>query len=307
MFSDLIIGFDGSASARDALALARRLALPTGARPTVIYVRPYTALSAEPFDGTPDEGDLTWEAEVSRVLDEARALIGDVPGASFQASPGPSVARALHISAEDADAALIVLGATHRSGLGRVVPGATAEAVIHAAPCAVAIAPAGYAQRAARRPFGLIAAALDGGPESRRVARVAARIARDADAALRLIAVPGLPAMCMGWHGYVTTIDTMRDLAADTLKRAADAAGPHLTVERCVANAPVVDGVSRHSESADLLVIGSRGYGPLRRVVLGTHTGPIMHAARIPVLVVPRGAAEELDEAMVPVAAASAR
>src|SRR6478609_1546345 len=39
MYSDLIIGFDGSVASRDAVALGRRLARATGARPTVIYVR----------------------------------------------------------------------------------------------------------------------------------------------------------------------------------------------------------------------------------------------------------------------------
>jgi len=40
MYSDLIIGFDDSPPARDALAFARRLALATGAHPMVLYVRP---------------------------------------------------------------------------------------------------------------------------------------------------------------------------------------------------------------------------------------------------------------------------
>jgi nucleotide-binding universal stress UspA family protein len=304
MFSDLIIGFDGSPPARDALALARRMALATGARPAVIYVRPHAALSAAPIDGV---ADPAWEQDVDRVLDEARTVLGDVTGASFQASPGPSVARALHVAAEDADAALIVLGATHRSGLGRVIAGATADAVIHNAPCAVALAPAGYAERAAHRRFGLIAAAVNGGPESERIARVAAGIARRAGAALRLIAVPEVAAMSAGWGGYAMTIDTMRDFAADALERAADTAGPGLAIERRLNEGPVVDGVLHQSEGADLLVIGSRGYGPLRRVVLGTHSGALMHAASSPVLVVPRGTAESLDERIAPVIAAPTR
>ncbi len=36
MYSDLIIGYDGSDAGRDALALGRRLALAIGARPTVV-------------------------------------------------------------------------------------------------------------------------------------------------------------------------------------------------------------------------------------------------------------------------------
>jgi hypothetical protein len=45
---------------------------------------------------------------------------------------GMSVARALAFAADEADAALIALGATDRCGMGRVVPGATADTVIQA-------------------------------------------------------------------------------------------------------------------------------------------------------------------------------
>ena len=40
----------------------------------------------------------------------------------------------------------------------------------------------------------------------------------------------------------------------------------------------------------DLLVVGSRGYGPLRRVLLGSVSSELMHSAPCPVMVVPRTA-----------------
>jgi nucleotide-binding universal stress UspA family protein len=40
----------------------------------------------------------------------------------------------------------------------------------------------------------------------------------------------------------------------------------------------------------DLLVVGSRGYGPLRRVFLGGVSGRVIELAPCPVIVVPRGA-----------------
>lgn len=39
---------------------------------------------------------------------------------------------------------------------------------------------------------------------------------------------------------------------------------------------------------ADLLVVGSRGYGPLRRVLLGSTSAGLVRSARCPVLVYPR-------------------
>jgi nucleotide-binding universal stress UspA family protein len=55
-----------------------------------------------------------------------------------------------------------------------------------------------------------------------------------------------------------------------------------------------VDG-SPHAEHAlaealpaDLLVVGSRGYGPLGAVLLGSTSIPLARAARCPLLVTPR-------------------
>jgi nucleotide-binding universal stress UspA family protein len=39
----------------------------------------------------------------------------------------------------------------------------------------------------------------------------------------------------------------------------------------------------------DVLITGSRGYGPLRAVLLGGVTGPLLREAHAPVVVVPRG------------------
>ena len=44
------------------------------------------------------------------------------------------------------------------------------------------------------------------------------------------------------------------------------------------------------SAASDLLVIGSRGYGPLRRTLLGSVSRSVLQSARCPVLVLPRAA-----------------
>jgi nucleotide-binding universal stress UspA family protein len=44
------------------------------------------------------------------------------------------------------------------------------------------------------------------------------------------------------------------------------------------------------SRELDLLVVGSRGYGPVRHALLGSVTSKLMQAAACPVLVVPRSA-----------------
>ena len=229
-------------------------------------------------------------------------------GVTFRAMADTSPARVLHRTAEEADAALIVLGSTHRHGLGRVVPGTTADQVLTAAPSAV-VAPAGYADR--RPPaLGVIGAAVDGGEESERVARVGARIARAAGSALRVVTVverhqpEGV--LHTGGVGDRSLRDALREAATAALERAADAGGSGVRVERRAREGSAGQELTAESHDLDLLVVGSRSFGPLRRVALGSVTAKVLRAAGCPVLVVPRYAAEQLDDSVVPLAAAAA-
>jgi nucleotide-binding universal stress UspA family protein len=49
------------------------------------------------------------------------------------------------------------------------------------------------------------------------------------------------------------------------------------------------------SKGLDLLVVGSRGYGPLRAVLLGSVSRRLMTEAHCPVIVVPRGVEAALE------------
>ena len=47
--------------------------------------------------------------------------------------------------------------------------------------------------------------------------------------------------------------------------------------------------LERESEGLDLLVTGSRGYGPKRAVLVGSVSSELLRTAQCPVVVVPRG------------------
>ena len=49
------------------------------------------------------------------------------------------------------------------------------------------------------------------------------------------------------------------------------------------------------SGDLDLLVCGSRGYGPVRRVLLGSVSRRLSHEARCPLIVLPRGVPVAFD------------
>jgi len=58
------------------------------------------------------------------------------------------------------------------------------------------------------------------------------------------------------------------------------------------------DTLVRVSENLDILVCGSRGYGPLRAVVLGGVSRRVAAEAHCPVIVLPRGIEAPLDALM---------
>ena len=61
------------------------------------------------------------------------------------------------------------------------------------------------------------------------------------------------------------------------------------------------DGLAAASGHVDLLVMGSRAYGPMRAVMLGGVSRRVMTRAACPVLVLPRGTTSAAD-ALAPVA-----
>ena len=74
------------------------------------------------------------------------------------------------------------------------------------------------------------------------------------------------------------------------LDEAVASAGSEVEVSGDLRDGPVVDALTELGpDDADLLVCGSRGYGPVLRVLLGGVSSRVVRGARIPVVVVPRG------------------
>jgi nucleotide-binding universal stress UspA family protein len=252
----IVVGADGSDRSQAAIAFARRL------NPDELVLA-----CAVPPDADPPAG-----------LDPATLVIGD-----------GSPARVLHDLAGDAD--LVVVGSTHTSRLGRVLPGSTGEKLLHGSPCAVAVVPNGYEDR----PLERIGVAYDGSDE----AKAALAFARTLGGSLELIGVAGLdwyagPALA-GGVGY--DLDALRVDHERRIQAALDEAAAESGASTVLRDGDPADELAAHSEQLDLLVTGSRGYGPLRAVLLGGVSGRLIRSAHCPVIVVPRGAKAALAEA----------
>jgi nucleotide-binding universal stress UspA family protein len=168
--SEILVGIDESAGARDALAFATRLAECAGAS-----VRLATAFnySDVPSRASNQAFRRYLEQDALRLLRSAAASIDGV--SNTDAIADPSAPHALHSLAETLDAAMVVVGSTHRSAVGRVVPGSTGERLLHGSPCPVAVVSRGYADADPIRSIGV---GYDGGEESKAALHAGYELAR---------------------------------------------------------------------------------------------------------------------------------
>jgi nucleotide-binding universal stress UspA family protein len=288
--STILIGVDATARSEDAVALARRL---TQVGPADIVV----AAIVEP--GAPAHGPAR-EAAHDAARRMSGLLIGIEPErirTAVVASRSP--AQGLHELAEAESASLIVVGSTHTGHLGRVRPGSTGERLLYGAPCAVAVAPHSY--RAHREPsFARIGVAYDGFRESRDALVTATTAARALGAKLEIVTVlvPDIagPVGLVSGAAYERVRDEVEANARRDLdEKVANLAGA-IPAEGVVLEGRPWRRLADHSANLDLLFIGSRGYGPLRAVIAGGTSGPVLHHAQCPVVVLPRGVEQPLDQ-----------
>ena len=292
----ILIGYDGSARGDDALALGRTLARAAG-DPEIVVATVYPALLPADSHGTPSLREERLRHEAVATLERARAAWPQLPEGAFVALRASSPSAGLQRRAAEDDAEVIVVGASHRRGLGRIFAGSATEQTLQGAPRPVAVAPPGYAAaHPDGAPLARIGVGYDGGAEARHALELAAALAVAAGASVELIAVvhpEGLP--LTEAYGYGSFIEAMREQAEREL-----AGGRALLERQGVAR---VVGTRREGvpsrelvaagERLDLLVLGSRSHGPALRLLLGSTSARVVREAPCPVLVLPRSAAPE--------------
>lgn len=265
MLGTIVVGVDNSDESRDAIALARIVAGTAGGSLLLVHAYPYDLL---PLEGTVIEVQV-----IEDMRDEAAAFAAGLrdelaPGAATRVVPDTSPGRALHDVCEEVEAALLVLGSHRRSASGRAAAGGTAKAALHHAPCPVLVAPRGVAATG-RLAVATIGVGFDGSPESGHALTIARAVARATGGEIVLL----------------TAVSDSGDAAAARAR--ASAAGDGLAVE--VLEGKAAEALVARSERLDLLVLGSRGWGPVRRLLLGSTSERVVRDAGCAVLVVPRG------------------
>jgi nucleotide-binding universal stress UspA family protein len=280
MFDKIIVGVDGESGGRDALALARTLA-PSAGEIGLAHVYIESLLPARGSPGVFAAGELRHSREL---LERERAAAG--VETTLYPVASHDVGRGLHELAESIGADLIVVGSSRRGLVGRVLQGDDMRAALNAAPCAVAVAPGSYAER--RGIMSEIGVGYDGSPESLTALAAARQIAAGHGA--RVSVFEAVPAPSHGFanarHPAPVALETAVEQALERL-RALGEVTPH------AAFGDPAEELALYGASVDLLIVGSRNYGPLGRLIHGRTTRHLASTARCPLLVMPRSAATE--------------
>jgi nucleotide-binding universal stress UspA family protein len=128
----IIVSYDDSDNDRDALALARLLALP-GAELSLAYVRHSTQ--------SQDQEEAQEQKQAEELLEHGAAEIG-APEMPRHVVVHASTAEGLTELAESEDADIVVFGSDYRTAAGLLKPGIAAHKMLLGGPAAIAIAPA---------------------------------------------------------------------------------------------------------------------------------------------------------------------
>jgi nucleotide-binding universal stress UspA family protein len=273
---EIIIGVDGSDGSRAALRWAARTAAAQGAGLRAVAAWQYPASAVTPAGPArlpgPEDMDEQSCDEVRVVVREE--LEADADRVEVEAGRGPAASVLLGVAAR-ADADMLVVGARGRGGFAGLLLGSVSQECVEHSPCPVVVL------RGEPDPSdGPIMVGLDGSEGATRALDWAIDLADATGATIVAVHAPMLGAN-----------NAMMDAAREALERWCAPIGaravPHeMRIEQGDART-VLEHVADEA-GASLLVVGTRGLGAVRGLLLGSVAGYIARYSKRPIAVVPR-------------------
>ncbi|HSD24001.1 MAG TPA: universal stress protein [Solirubrobacterales bacterium] len=281
----VLIGYDGSPEGEDALQLGRNLCEVLDAMPVVTTVISHPRHGVE--QGEFDEAVVRYCAPIF-----ARAR-EHIDGGEVKATPviNDSPAAGIYEMADWEKPGAVVIGSTRHGRSGRVQVGTVGGSLLSGIHCSVAVAPREYADTSG---LGRIGVAVDGSSESWRALSAAAHLASRTNEPLQIMSVMGRPHYVLG--GLLSPLGPgeyreFKEREWEHVYELAVGRVPdEVSTEPLLLHGEPAQALSDAASDLDLLVLGSRGYGPAKGTLLGSVSGRVMAGAPCPVLVVPRGA-----------------
>lgn len=293
----IVVGYDASEPAGVALVWAAREARARGAALRVVYVRGEHDVDVAARPHGADLGERG-DAGAWPVVEEAAALARDaVPGLRTEtAVEYASPAGALVAASRDAEA--LVLGETRHGSLYEVMRGTVVLQVTAHAHCPVIVVPAAGAERSVA-PDAPVVVGYDGSRSARAALDAATRSAWWLGRPLRVVVVwrPGMTEWVASRGPTEHTAHDVSEADAGPLLERALTRVEELLLELGASEGSVeatgtvhegqVARVLHHeAETAERLVLGTRGRGGFAALLLGSATHTLVRTAACPVVVV---------------------
>lgn len=285
----IVVGVDSSRNARVALEHAMRRAGPDGE----LIVAHVVATLPEPVARTVGDDRRTFARQLATSL--VRAYADTAEPVVLEGSPAEQIAQL----ARDRDADEIVVGSR---GLGRfsAALGSVSHALLQHADHPVVVVPAAAADhpREARADGRCtVVVGYDGSEPARAALRYAARRSCDGGKVVAVHAFQPVPDW-LGAPHYQEALDAYMTHGRELLEELERNHGLDATLETSLLEGPAARAIvaAADARDADEIVLGSRGFGPLRGV-LGSVSHAVLHEADRVVVIVPADAVDAVPDA----------
>lgn len=292
----VLVGFDGSENAMAALDYAAEAAQLHKTRLTVVTAYRLPTHFYPNYASLPKSGeDEAREQRAKDILEAAREHLADYSGdVRYHVAEGHSTEVFKNLSAE---AQLTIVGSRGRGGFMGLLVGSVATALPPHAASPVVVVPSDAAERHsadgeadAARP---VVAGVDGSAASRLVELQAAQAALERGAVLQIMMVMPPPDSLASWYPELvqqSLIDERRSELEDWLdaeRRWVQGHFPDLKITRNLEFGDPVTTFVASSQSAGLIVVGTRGRGAVAGTVLGSVSRELLQQKIGAVMVVP--------------------
>ena len=274
--TEIIVGIDGSASSRAALRWAARTAAARGVGLGAVTAWQYPARAGSPAGPTelpgPDEMDRQATEHVRSVVREELGAAAE--RVEIEVGRGPA-APVLFGTVSRAGADMLVVGARGLGGFSGLLLGSVSQQLVEHSPCPIVVLRTEHDP-----PDGPILVGLDGSDGATRALEWAIDLAEATGSDIVAVNAPGVGAS-----------NAAMDAARQALERwcapIRDRAVSHAI---CVEPGDARTALEHAADATDasLLVVGTRGLGAVRGLLLGSVAGYVARYARRPIAVVPR-------------------
>ncbi|MCP9001873.1 universal stress protein [Pseudarthrobacter sp. RMG13] len=274
-----VVGYTPNERSADAVALASAMARAQGARLDLVHVVDQGALHAA---GNPGGGQVS--AEEQAVLTAQRKGLGLTPedvSVEFHVRNADSFAAGLIDAAVGAE--MIVVGAANDGLFKRHTVGSVANALLHASPVPVALAPRGY-----RRTEAVTRLTLAVGQRAGADAAIDSAVdsAKRRGLPLRLVSLVELDAegdrseVVNAAHIHANTVLTEAPRRLPEGHKVTVEVAHGRTIEECIDNLEWDDG--------EILIVGSSRLAEKNKLFIGSTANKVLRALPVPMMVIPR-------------------